>query len=432
MSQQEKKVDIAVVGGGAAGLMAAVTAANECAGKARKLSKPATIAVLEGAARVGKKLLATGNGRCNLTNTHMDSSHYYGDSRLIQPILEQYTPQSVMDSFLSLGLLCREEDEGRVYPYNVQAAAVLEILRRRLDDLQVEILCDFSVASIQKTSSGFELLSNDGQTVLAKNVILAFGGKASPQLGSNGSGFALAQSLGHSVTPLFPALVPLKATPERAKPLKGMRSSAVASLLADGKTVKKEMGEVQFTETGLSGICIFQLSRLASEYFATHKICGRPCKSIEISLDLMPDYSKENIVDFLQKTGKLFPNLPSSEMLTGLLNKHVGQEVMKHTLPQLREKPVSALKAFQLCAVADTIKDFRFPVTGTMPWQSAQVTAGGVPLGEVDLTSMRSRKCDNLYLAGELLNIDGDCGGYNLHWAWCSGIIAGRAAAQNL
>lgn len=430
MSQQAKKVDIAVVGGGAAGLMAAVTAAHQC--KAQKLSKPATIVVLEGAARVGKKLLATGNGRCNLTNTHMDISHYYGDSCLIKPILEQYTPQSVMDSFLSLGLLCREEDEGRVYPYNVQASAVLEILRRQLDDLRVEIICDFSSVSIQKISRGFELFSNDGQIVLAKNVILAFGGKASPQLGSNGSGFTLAQSLGHSVTPLFPALVPLKTTPERAKPLKGMRSAAVASLLADGKTLKKEIGEVQFAETGLSGICIFQLSRFVSEYFATHKICEKPYEFIEISLDLMPDYSKADIVDFLQKTGRLFPNLPASEMLTGLLNKRVGQEIVKHTLPQLTGKSLSSLKAFQLHAVADTIKDFRFTVTGTMPWQNAQVTAGGVPLGEVELTSMRSRKCGNLYLAGELLNIDGDCGGYNLHWAWCSGIIAGRAAAQNL
>lgn len=427
MAQQTKQVDIAVVGGGAAGLMAAVTAAREC----KKMQRQATVLVLEGAARVGKKLLATGNGRCNLTNTHMDCSHYHGDSRLLQPILEQYTPANIMEQFLSLGLLCREEDEGRVYPYNVQAAAVLELLRRQLDDLHVEILCDFPVTSLKKAHNGFLLLSSGEQAVSAKKVILAAGGKASPQLGSNGSSFSLVKEMGHSVTPLFPALVQLKTTPERAKPLKGMRSTATASLLADGITVKKEIGEVQFTENGLSGICIFQLSRLASEYFTTHKLCGKLCKTVEVALDLMPDYSKDEVVELLQKSANLFPNLPAGELLTGLLNKRVGQEIVKYGLPKAVNQPAKALKAFQIEAIADAVKDFHFPITGTMPWQSAQVTAGGVPLSEVELITMQSLKCKNLYLAGELLNIDGDCGGYNLHWAWCSGIIAGSVAAKS-
>ena len=428
MAQQTKQqVDIVIVGGGAAGLMAAVTAAREC----KRMQKQVTVAVLEGAARIGKKLLATGNGRCNLTNTHMDFSHYYGDSRLLEPILKRYTPTDIMETFLSFGLLCKEEDEGRVYPYNVQAAAVLELLRRQLDDLNVKILCDFPINAIKRTNYGFELFSNEERVISAKKVILAFGGKASPQLGSNGSGFALAQAMGHSVTSLFPALVQLKTTPERAKPLKGMRSTAVASLLVDGTMVKKEMGEVQFTENGLSGICIFQLSRLASEYFVTHKCSEKPCKSVEIALDLMPDYSKNEVVDLLKKSVSMFPNLPCGELLTGLLNKRVGQEIVKHALLQARELPAKTLEVFQLEAIADVIKDFRFPIIGTMPWLSAQVTAGGVPLSEVELTSMQSLKCNNLFLAGELLNIDGDCGGYNLHWAWCSGIIAGRAAAKS-
>lgn len=426
MARQLKHVDIAVVGGGAAGLMAAVTAAQEY----KKNQKQRNIVVLEGATRVGKKLLATGNGRCNLTNMHMNCSYYHGDVELLKPILEQYTPQSVVKTFLSLGLLCREEDEGRVYPYNVQAAAVLELLRRHLDVNGVEILCDFSVNSIAKAGRCFELLSSDGQAIQAEKVILAAGGKASPQLGSNGSGFTLTQAFGHSVTPIFPALVQLKTTPERVKSIKGMRSTAVASLQADGITVKKEMGEVQFTENGLSGICIFQLSRLASEYFVTRKFNGKPCRSLEIALDFMPDSVSNQIVVYLQKSAKLFPDLSAGEVLTGLLNKRVGQEIFKHTLPQFANKPAKILKTRQFEMLAGTIKDFHFPVIGTMPWQSAQVTAGGVPLKEVNPATMQSRKCKNLYLAGEMLNIDGDCGGYNLHWAWCSGMIAGNSAAH--
>lgn len=425
MLTKQADFDIAVIGGGAAGLMAAVTAAET----AKTEHKNISIAVLDGAARVGKKLLATGNGRCNLTNMNMSPSHYFGDVNQIKSVLDQYTPKMIMDGFLTFGLLCKEEDEGRVYPYNVQASAVLDILRRRLDVLKVDIICDFPVTSIQKGKHGFQICSNELPPIFAKQMILAAGGKASPNLGSNGSGFTLAKSLGHSVTPVFPALVQLKTPSDRAKPLKGMRSTAKAVLLADETAVKIETGEVQFTENGLSGICIFQLSRLASEFFATNKINGKTCRSVEISLDFMPEYTIKQIVDLLRNSIAIYPDMPVNELLTGLLNKRVGQEIVKQALPQLAGEPVKLLKVPQLELLTDMIKNFCFPITGTMPWQNAQVTAGGVPLSEVEVSSMRSNICKNLYLAGELLNIDGDCGGYNLHWAWCSGIIAGRSAA---
>lgn len=408
--------DIVVVGGGAAGLMAAVAAAEEL----EKNQEHKTIAVLEANARVGKKLLATGNGRCNLTNMGVDPSRYHGDNDFLQYVLQQYSPQYIIDFFASLGLLCKEQDEGRVYPYNAQASAVLDVLRRQLDRFGVSVFCDFQVTAVRKTGSGFEVLSRD-QTLYAERVVFSSGGMAYPQLGANESGYQILKTLGHTYTSLFPALVQLKTDPKRAKPLKGARSTAAATLLADGKPVKTESGEVQFTEYGLSGICIFELSRIFGE------LQGK--KSMELSLDFMPEYSAKQIFSVLKRRSDALGNLPVGELLNGCLNKLVGPEVMKAALSG-KAKCARELKVSELAVVANTVKQFRFPVTGTMPWKDAQITAGGVPLREVDET-MQSRICGGLYLAGELLNIDGDCGGFNLHWAWSSGIAAGRAAARS-
>lgn len=408
--------DIAVIGGGAAGLMAAVAAADEL----EKGKKRGRIAVLESNSRVGKKLLATGNGRCNLTNIGVNPSHYHGDSDFLPHILNLYSPKYIIDYFASLGLLCKEQDEGRVYPYNLQASAVLDILRRQLDRFGVEVLCDFQVTAVKKAASGFEVLSPE-KRVFAGRVIVSSGGMAYPQLGANESGYQILRTLGHTCTKLFPALVQLKTDPRRAKPLKGARSMAEATLLADGGPVKTVSGEVQFTEYGLSGICIFELSRIFGE------LQGE--KTMELSLDLMPEYSEQQIFSVLKHRCDIFYDLPVSELLNGCLNKLVGPEVMKAALRR-PAKYAGELKASELAAVANSVKQFRFPVTGTMPWKDAQVTAGGVPLREVD-EAMQSKICAGLYLAGELLNIDGDCGGFNLHWAWSSGMAAGRAAARS-
>jgi predicted Rossmann fold flavoprotein len=409
--------DLIVIGGGAAGLMAAIAAADECEKNHCKLK----IAVLEANARVGKKLLATGNGRCNLTNMEASPAHYHGDTKVLAPILKEYSPQKIVDFFESLGLLCKEQDEGRVYPYSSQAAAVLDILRFQLDRFGIETICDFTVTAVKKNQLGFEVTA-DQNSVTAKRIVLASGGVAYPQLGANGSGFQVLKNLGHSTTKLFPALVQLKTDLRRAKPLKGVRSAAVAVLLADGQPVKSVSGEVQFTENGLSGICIFELSRLVGELGSL--------KKLEISLDLMPEYTPQQIFSILKQRSESSKSLPSNELLNGCLNKLVGPEVIKAALPRA-EKYVCELTASELAAVSKTVKNFSFPITGTLSWKDAQITAGGVPLSEVD-EQMQSKFCPGLYLAGELCNIDGDCGGFNLHWAWSSGMIAGRAAAQSM
>jgi predicted Rossmann fold flavoprotein len=412
-----QQADIAVIGGGAAGLAAAVAAAQECI----KNHIHAKIVVLEANARIGKKLLATGNGRCNLTNLNVDTAHYHGDTERCAALLKEYSPQVIIDFFADLGLLCKVQDEGRVYPYNAQAAAVLDILRYQLESLHVQSVCDFKVNDVKKMNSGFEIFSSSG-TFRTKRIIFASGGMAYPQLGSDGSGFQILSALGHSCTKLFPALVQVKTEPRRAKPLKGARSAACAVLLANGKPVKTVNGEVQFTENGLSGICIFELSRLIGELEGKH--------TIEISLDLMPEYTEPKILGMLLHTAKKLTSLPAGELLSGYLSKLIGREIVREALPRLPKLACNFTEK-ELRAVAHTVKDFRFKVTGTMPWKDAQITAGGVPLGETD-DGMQSSRCPGLYLAGELLNIDGDCGGFNLHWAWSTGIASGRAAAQSL
>lgn len=410
------RYDIAVIGGGAAGMAAAVSAALHGLPGREKLK----IALLEANPRVGKKLLATGNGRCNLTNLQASPAQYHGDADLAAPVLKEFTPQKIVDFFASLGLLCREQEEGRVYPYSLQAASVLDVLRAQLERFGVDVLCGFPVDRVQKTAAGFQVFGGE-RCVQAGQLICASGGMAYPQLGANGSGYSLLQSLGHSCTALFPALVQIRTDPRRAKPLKGARCPAKAALFSGETCVGKTEGEVQFTENGLSGICMFELSRLVGESG------GAP---LFIALDLLPEYPAEQLAEFLRRRQAAAPFLPAGELLCGCLNRLVAQEVMKQSTVNLK-KSAGLLDGRELALAAKTAKQFCFPVAGTLSWRDAQVTAGGIPLGEVDGT-LHSRLCQGLFLAGEVLNLDGGCGGFNLHWAWSSGILAGRSAALSV
>lgn len=411
--------DIAVVGGGASGLAAALSAAKQ----AEQMKQPLHVVLLEGNVRIGKKLLATGNGRCNLTNQNIAAAHYHGDRKLAAPVLERCPPKKILKFFEELGLLCRELDEGRIYPYSLQAASVLDILRQQAEQYGVEILCDCPVSRAARQKNGFTLFSNE-RTIQARRVILATGGLAYPQLGANDSGHRMAQALGHSVTPLHPALVQMKTEPKRAKPLKGMRSMAEAILWCDGKELQRSAGEVQFTEHGLSGICMFELSRNVEPLLQKNR-------KLEVSLDLLPEYTEQSIFQMFCKTAERLPQLPGADLMSGLLNKTVGREILRLAVPDLPQA-AHGFRTGQLRAAARMAKAFCFPITGVMPWSSAQVTAGGVPLQELCMDTMESNRCRGLYLTGELLNLDGDCGGFNLHWAWSTGLIAGKACAASL
>ena len=407
--------DIAVLGGGAAGLFAALSAAHGAAEAGRRLK----IAVLEKNPRVGKKLLATGNGRCNLTNRHAAAARYHGDAAPAAPVLERFPPEKAVEAFRSLGLICRELEGGRVYPYSLQASSVLNILRRNLESCGIETFCGFPVEKIEK-AGGLFVLRSGGKAVRARRAIAATGGKACPQSGSDGDGFALLRPLGHTCTPLRPALVQIRTEPKRVRPLKGVRMAAQARLLSGGKVLKTSRGEVQFAEGALSGICIFDLSRAV----------GEAGGGAEISLNLAPEYGEEELARFLRTGAKALGDAPAARIAEGLLPKALGAEAVRAATGS-PAAPAAALGESDIRRIARRIRDFRFPALGTLPWRNAQVTAGGIPLRETK-EGLQSALCPGLFLCGEILNVDGDCGGYNLHWAWASGYAAGRAAARSL
>lgn len=417
--------DIVIVGGGPAGMTAAISAARTAQSKLK-------ILLLERGPRVGKKLLSTGNGRCNLTNTNLSIERYHGqDPSLIQRVLTRDSYHSTLSFFTGLGLLCREEGDGRVYPCSGQASSVLDVLRQGMEELHIKTLYSLVLNEIRLNKGSFTITCSD-QTIRARKVILATGGKAAPSTGSDGSGFDLAKSLGHSITPLFPALTPIRTDTQRTRSMKGMRNSGCVTLLKDGQPFRKETGEIQFTDGALSGVCVFQLSRFAMEYLRCQTIEGQTCHKAELSLDLLPEYTSEQLANLLTNLSNCHPTIPLEQYLGGMLNKRVGQTLLKFLDLGPLSTPCGELSKQAVQRISSTIKDWRFPITAPSSWNQAQVTAGGIPLREFYCESLESRLQPGLYAVGELLDADGECGGFNLQWAWSTGKIAGESAANSL
>lgn len=423
---QEQFADIAIVGGGAAGLAAAISAARLL----QKKTSPARIVILEQGARVGKKLLSTGNGRCNLTNTSLSGEAYHSFSSSFPLLFRDFSTEKVLSFFEQLGLLCRIEEGGRVYPYSGQASTVLDTLRQTCALLGIAECCEFPVTGIRFKKQDF-LLSSEQKCCRCKAVIIACGGRAAAFLGIGKDGYTLLSSFGHSITPVFPSLVPVKSDPKLTRSLKGVRVSCSVTLLRDGTPLKTETGELQFTESGLSGICIFQLSRYAGEFQTLHTAGGKPCRALECSVDLFPEFSTDSFIRLLCTSKERQPGLSVGQLLCGLLHKRVAQSLLK-TLNLSPELPAGQLNLHALKSIANRAKNWLFPVYGTLSWQNAQVTAGGVSLSEFDSLTLESKCIPGLFAAGEVLDVDGDCGGFNLHWAWSSGIRAGESAAERL
>lgn len=404
-----RRCKAAIIGAGASGLMAACTAA-------RTLGK-GNVILLEASPKPGRKLLATGNGRCNLTNQSIEAGRYHGDP--IPPqLLAAFPGARIVDEFRRLGLLTRTDPQGRVYPNSLQAAAVVRALCGACRQAGVELVCSFPAESLRPVRGGWLITAGDGREIFAQRCVLACGGKASPKL-SGGAGYGLARELGHTVTPLFPSLTGLRVPEKQVKPVKGMRCRAEASLYRDGALVGRESGEVIFGERGISGICVMNLSA---------GMRGKEIKGVALSLDLLESFSPSQLLEYLEELCLSQPELPAGELLAGAINIRVGQEVIKRGGIPL-SAPLSRLTRDQLRRTAEGVKAFRLPVSGTLGWDDAQVTAGGIPLSQVDPETMESRICPGIYITGELLNVDGDCGGYNLHWAWTTGLLAGRALA---
>ncbi len=403
-----KQWDCVIVGGGASGLAAAVFCAQKLGGE--------RVLVLEKGPRVGKKLLSTGNGTCNLSNVAAAPPYYHGeDPAFVKAALERFSPRDAIAFFESIGVACTVRENGRVYPRCEQAGAVLDCLRLTLDTLGVAVRCDTAVTAIIKEKDGFAV-KTAAETVAAKHVMLAVGGAASPSLGGSADGYRLASA--HRKTPLFPAIVQVKTDTAFVRAMKGLRADAAVAFVLDGRPLCAHTGEVLFTEYGLSGPAVMQISRVVGEW-ERHKR-----GTMTAVLDLLPDLSREQVMNELR--ARRVWGRRGEDFLTGLLNKRIGQTVCRAAGISLAEA-TDCLSDAQLGAVCDTIKGFTVTVLGTQGFGGAQVTAGGLATGEIHPETMESRLVSGLYILGEAMDVDGDCGGFNLQWAWSSAYAAACA-----
>ena len=399
---------VAVIGGGAAGMMAAIEAAS-CG---------ASVHLFERQARVGKKLSVTGNGRCNLTNENLSPGHYHGEDRaFVMPALRRFGTAETLRRFRELGLLTVTEPGGRVYPLSDTAGSVVDVLRFALDAAGITVHTGAEVREAKRTKGGF-FLRTDAESLTAEKLIIACGGAAGEKVGGTNLGYALLKGFGHSCTALRPSLVQLRTGDTLCRSLKGVRADASVMVLRSGKTVAETAGEVQFVEYGLSGPAIFEISREA--------LAG---KNTVVRLDLMREYEEAEIANLLRRRRKTRPQLTCDDLFTGMLHNRLGRVLLKYAgisggkqLSELTEREISTL--------AHAAKCFDFEITGDMGLPNAQVTAGGIRTAEFDPESMESRLCPGLYACGEVLDVDGDCGGYNLQWAWASGSLAGKSSAE--
>ncbi len=404
--------EILIIGGGAAGIAAALSAAD---------TGQAHVTILEGLDRVGKKLLATGNGRCNLTNTYVAPEHYRTrrPDRLTM-LLRRMTPEVPVDFFRRLGLYCTAGDGGRVYPYCRQASMVVDVLRQALDRSGVTAVCGARVTSLTFEKERFCARTEQGAVYHAAAAVLTAGGKAAPAQGTAGYGYPLAAAFGHKTGKLYPCLVPLRCRSAALRSLKGIRVQCAVRLLEHGAPVAADQGELQLTDYGISGIPAMQLSCCLG-------VLKQP-ETAEVSIDFFPGWTVQNLLDLLHRRAAEFPAEPLETAFLGLLHKRIMYALLKDCAIGPLSRPAGSMTKEEQARFAALLKDWRLPVTGTLPWEHAQTTGGGIGLEEIGDDFMSLYR-PGLYFAGEILDAAGLCGGYNLHWAWCSGIAAGRAAA---
>lgn len=409
---KNKGKTVLVIGGGAAGMTAAIAA--------RRMG--AEVTILERNPRVGKKILATGNGRCNLTNTNLDISFFHGKRpEFIYGAISRFDYNMTIDFFEELGITHKVEEGGKVFPVSNQASSVLDVMRYELDELGVNVVCEAAAAQIEK-KEGFKVTLEDGRVFNGDKVIVATGGKASPDLGSNGSGYKLVQKFGHKMIEPFPALVQLKLSAKFLKQIQGIKFDGDVAIVINDNVVRYERGEILFTEYGISGPPILQISRKAGEYLQRGE-------DVYIKVVIVNFLKRDELDELLVRRFSYGHNKPLSFNFVGFLNKKLIPVVLKEAGITDIDKPAGSVTADERRRICDILLNWRFKVTGTNPWSSAQVTAGGVDVGQIYGRTMESKLVPGLYLAGEIVDIDGDCGGYNLQWAWSSGFVAGESAA---
>ena len=390
-------------------MLAAITAARQ----------GAEVTILEAGERIGKKLLSTGNGKCNLGNLFLSAECYYGgDKDFIAQALAHFDTMDTIRFFQGIGLLIKDKN-GYLYPACEQAAVILDTLRFEIKSLGIKVCENCKVTKLHKTDKKLIVTASENKYEF-DSVILACGGKAAPKTGSDGSGFALAGTLGHHIVNVVPALVQLICREDYLKAVAGVRTDAEITLISEGRCIAKERGELQLTDYGVSGIPVFQISRVVN-YLLLDK------KTVQLQINLLPDLDEGEFHNLCLVRELLQQNRNIEEFFTGMLHKKLMFLFIK--LAGLKvEMPVEKAGKEKLKAVYDLCRSWRLTVSGSKTFEQAQVCAGGVDLTEIT-ENMESKKIQGVYFAGEMMDVDGKCGGYNLQWAWTSGYLAGMGAA---
>ena len=437
------KRKIIIIGGGASGLVAAICGARE----------GASVTIVEHMDRVGKKILSTGNGRCNMTNLDMRPECYRcGQPAFPMKVLEGFTVEQTLEFFRELGIETRSRG-GYIYPASDQASAVLDVFRREVERLGVVVLTGCEVREVsavdgcrpdgaEKRKAGdcrpggvgknggegcgptaphFVVKTSQGD-LTADAVILAAGSKAAPNTGSDGSGYELAKGLGHKVIKPLPALVQLRCQGRHYKQLAGIRTEARLSLYAGGSLLAEDTGELQLTDYGLSGIPTFQISRFAARALDAGQ-------KVTVRVDFLPSWPEHEAFERLRERVSRLGYKTAEEMMVGLLNRKLAA-VLLQAAGIDPSQPAGGLRNKQISRLLEQLKSYQALVMSVNPFANAQVCCGGVDTRQVDPATMESRCRPNLYLSGEILDVDGICGGYNLQFAWSSGAVAGRNAAR--
>jgi predicted Rossmann fold flavoprotein len=406
-----KVYDCIVIGGGAAGMVSAITAA----------SKGMKTALVEHTKRLGSKLLQTGNGKCNYTNILMEPTMYQNeDYAFTSSALAQFGTQDTITFFKNLGIFPYERN-GYIYPNSETAASLQDALRLELTRLQVCVYTEYEVRQIKKASDGLFSLEAGQEHLSARTVILATGSKAAPKTGSDGSGYVLSKSLGHHIIKPLPALVQLISDDSLCKSMAGVRSRGNIVLFVNKSKVAEDYGEIQYTDYGVSGIPVFQISR-----YAVKAVDAK--KDVFVCIDMLPMQTVESLKDDINSRFKRESYKTVEQFFQGMIHKKLVYACAKKRNIDIHGI-VSEVGALQLMKIIQCMKAFNFNITGFKPFENAQVCQGGVSLKEIDEATMASKIQEGLFFAGELMDVDGKCGGYNLQWAWSSGYVAGKAAA---
>lgn len=395
-----KIYDVIVIGGGASGLVAAIEAGKHFE----------RVALLEKESRMGKKILATGNGKCNLTNINANIKDYSGSLCYgVKRLFSEYSPKDIIKYFENMGLVTYADEFGRVYPKCNQASAVLDTLRNNIRLNDIDEFTECKVTDIV-VGENFEIVTNN-ERFFSKRIIIACGGKSSPYLGSDGSMFEVIERLGHTFTEISPALCPIIVKSDIIKSLKGVRAKGKVSVLNKGKVVKSDIGEIQFTENSISGICAFNLSGLIYD---------------TVRVSLLPDMSNNEIINMLKNRREILKDLTVDNFLLSIFNNKISAVLLKKSNINSLNRRCADISNKEIQDLAHNINNLDFKTTGKNDFGRSQVTKGGIPSSEINIETMESLYIPNLYFCGEVLDIEGICGGYNLQFAFASGIKAGQ------